>query len=521
MTRRNAAARAGLLLGLLCACAGEGPDAASKPGAVPVHEAVVARALAGCAPSAIPLVGAMAAPEPPPAPEGAEEYLEAALSAYSGNDLRTRELALADLAQAGEGMVASFAAVVARAEQSPERAAAAISALGAMGGPLARDALCRALETHATPWVRARCAFELGRARDPRLVGRLLLRLKYEVDGESVMWIADALARQGNLAGLEGLLVVASRKDDAWLGDTARAMADELAVARGAPFGGELLRRHANGLVPDAAVDDAQACLAWTLVQRLAQFDLRQVDDARFVLARLDDSVVPLLARSLRDEDRYIRLHAAQCLERRGPRARAAIPALVDALRDPSVAAVAAAALAATADASVAAPLARGFEEGARHETRVACVAALERLCAAPPLDAGGARLDHAAWRARLDMEVGGWAAKFSALHARADAPLDLRQAAAQALVAGDAGHSAWGFLCDLATRSDGDPDTALRALRESLERRSELGEIEAATALERWRALAPARGTIETMQEATARRAGQAALARAAPPPA
>ena len=101
--------------------------------------------------------------------ESAEEYLEAALSAYSGNDLRTRELALADLAQAGEGMVASFAAVVARAEQSPERAAAAISALGAMGGPLARDALCRALETHATPWVRARCAFELGRARDPRL----------------------------------------------------------------------------------------------------------------------------------------------------------------------------------------------------------------------------------------------------------------------------------------------------------------------------------------------------------------
>ncbi len=519
MTRRRDAAGRLVLLGLLIACAGEDSAVSSNALVASIHEPVVARALAQCPPLALPLVGAMEPPAPPAAPADAEEYLEAALSAYSGNDLRTRELALADLAALGDGLVPPLAAVVQAAKDSPERAAAAIAVLGAMGGPFAKDALCRALESHPVPWVRARCAFELGRLEDPRLLGRLLLRLKYEVDGESVLWIADALAQQGNLAGLEGLLVVAGRRDDAWLADTARAKADEWALARGVGFGGELLRRHANGLVPDAASDGVDACLAWTLVSRLGQFDLRQVDDARFVLARLDDSVVPLLARSLRDEDRYIRLHAAQCLERRGPRARAAIPALVEALGDPTVAAVAAAALAATADASVAAPLARAFEGSAHHETRVACLLALERLCAAPPLDAAAARVEHSAWQARLDAEVGGWSAKLSAFHARADLPLDLRQAAAQALVAGDAGLAAWGFLCELATRTDGDPDTALRALRESLERRAAGGESAANSALERWRALAPERGIIETIEAANARRAGQAELARTTPP--
>jgi hypothetical protein len=507
------------LFGLLAACGSGEPAVPASGLAAPAREPVVARALEACPPAAFPLVGAMPPPAAPVVPDGAEEYVEAALSAWSGNDLRTRELALADLRQAGEGLVAPLAAVLQQAKDAPERAAAAIATLGAMGGPLAKDALCRALESHPLAWVRARCAFELGRAKDPSLLGRLLLRLKYEVDGEGVLWIADALAQQGNLAGLEGLLVVASRKDDTWLADTARAKADEWAVARGVGFGGELLRRHANGLVPDAAKEGANDCLAWTMVRRLSQFDLRQVDDARFVLARLDDSVVPILARSLRDEDRYIRLHAAQCLERRGARARAAIPALVEALGDPTTAPVAAAALAATADASVAAPLARAFEASAHHETRVACVLALERLCAAPPLDAAGGRVEHGAWRARLDAEVGGWSARFAATHERAQLPLDLRQAAAQALVAGDVGLAAWGFLCDLATRTDGDPDTALRALRESLERRAASGEPDATAALERWRALAPASGTIETIEAANARRAAQARLARAAAP--
>jgi hypothetical protein len=55
--------------------------------------------------------------------------------------------------------------------------------------------------------------------------------------------------------------------------------------------------------------------------------------------------------------------------------------------------------------------------------------------------------------------------------------------------------------------------------LRESLERRAEDGDAAAAAAVEGWRALAPARGVIETIEAANARRAAQAALARSRPP--
>ncbi|HVS10633.1 MAG TPA: HEAT repeat domain-containing protein, partial [Planctomycetota bacterium] len=58
-------------------------------------------------------------------------------------------------------------------------------------------------------------------------------------------------------------------------------------------------------------------------------------------------SAARMLAQALRDENRYVRVHSAQCLERMGPRARPAIPALIEALDDPISGPTAASALAA------------------------------------------------------------------------------------------------------------------------------------------------------------------------------
>ena len=514
----------------LVACGSE----PAGPQATFIYEPVVQSALAACP---APEVAATSSPSAA-LPEGAEEYLEAAVSAWSGSDVRSRELTLTDVQRAGRGLVPAFVGVVAQAKQTPERAAAAIAVLGAWADTAAREALCQALETHAVPWVRARCAFELGKLRDPSLLPRLLLRLKYEVDGETVLWLADALAQQGSLAGLEGLLVLTGRTDDAWLADTARAKADELAARYGAPFGGELLRLHANGLIPEPG-DSVQECAAWRLIQRLSLFDLRQVDDARFVLVRMPDYVVPLLERALRDENRYVRLHAAQCLERRTARNRAAHAGLAQAVLDPSIGGVAAAALGASSLASAGAPLVAALRATTAHELQVACMSGLERLLLTPPLESPAAatargsavvqRVPQATWSAELEGQYGLEAlcqsrALGTNAQAQADIPLDLRQAAAQCLLALDAvtrdqGRSVWAFLCELAVRTDADPDAALRALKGSLERRAERGDADAQAAIEQWKALQPRSGMIETISESNARRAAQAALARAAAP--
>lgn len=539
MMNRSALALAGLMG--LAACgsepAGQQATAVSKPVA---YEPVVQRALAECPAPNVVASGVNSVT----LPEGAEEYLEAALSAWSGSDVRTRELTLTDVQRAGPTLVPAFVAVVGQAKQAPERAAAAIAVLGAWADPVAREALCQALETHAVPWVRARCAFELGRLREVSLLPRLLLRLKYEVDGEAVLWLADALAQQGSLAGVEGLLVLAGRTDDAWLSETARAKADELALRHGAPFGGELLRLHANGLIPEPGAQ-AQECAAWHLIQRLALFDLRQVDDARFVLVRMPDYVVPLLERALRDENRYVRLHAAQCLERRTARNRAAHAGLAQAVLDPSIGGVAAAALGASGLASAGAPLVAALRTTTAHELQVACLSGLERLLVSPPLEAPTAaaargatvvqRIPQAAWSTELEQlyglealcqprALGSTAQAHLEAQAHVDVPLDVRQAAAQCLLALDAvtrdqGRSVWSFLCDLAVRTDADPDAALRALKGALERRAERDDAEAQAALAQWQALQPRSGVIETLSEANARRATQAAIARAAAP--
>jgi len=199
---------------------------------------------------------------------------------------------------------------------------------------------------------------------------------------------------------------------------------------------------------------------------------------------------------------------------------------------DPSIGGVAAAALGASGLASAGAPLVAGLRATTAHELQVACLSGLERLLVSPPLEssaAGAARLAQATWSAQLEQLYGLEAlcqprALGTDAQAQTDVPLDLRQAAAQCWLALDAvtrdqGRAVWPFLCDLAVRTDADPDAALRALKGSLERRAERGDAGAQAAIAQWQALQPRSGVIETLSDANARRAAQADIARAAAP--
>ncbi len=487
--RRTPLALAGLLA---LACGQPSAPPATRAPAAPAYElrTVVATRLAE--------FGATVAEPPAPAEIGAalREELEAILGPLHDDDARMRALVLADAAQLSDAAVAALIPVLGDAEQPALVRSGVAEILAARATPATLEALCAALERDPEPWLRAQCAYQLGRAGPDHVLPRLVLRLKYEKDFETAFWIADAVSRLRHLAGVEGMLAVWSGTSDETLRARAAQRLGELAFERGAADAGELVRGWYAGTLatPEPFVPSPRLLgEAWRWIERLGEWDLRRVDDARFALSRCEAWVVPLLAEALHDSDAYVRAHAAQCLERMGRRARGAADALVLALGEPRLAPAAAAALAALGEPSSADALELCLDQSPDPELRVAAALALGVL--ARPSSAAALR--------------------------RAAAPtqaLDLRQAASQALLAVEDAPDARAFLLECLLDPRADAGAAENALGLWLARRAE-SEPEAAAALARWRELDPAAGTLPDTDALRARRTARAAIVRALAP--
>jgi hypothetical protein len=193
------------------------------------------------------------------------------------------------------------------------------------------------------PWVRAHCAWRLGVTTQDWVVPRLILHLRYEADRETTVWIARTLAHFDTYSGLEALYVLWRDESNPQARELAGQALVELASERGVASSDELLRAwNAGELAPRdlAAVPNPRRRLeVWRMIAGYSEWQLRGVDDARFALSRESGFIAPLLAEALGDENRYVRTHAAQTLERMGRRARAAGPALLAALADAEIAA--------------------------------------------------------------------------------------------------------------------------------------------------------------------------------------
>ncbi|MBX3461641.1 MAG: HEAT repeat domain-containing protein [Planctomycetes bacterium] len=207
--------------------------------------------------------------------------------------------------------------------------------------------------------VRRRAAWLCGRSSQTVLQLPLLLRLKYEKDPETVVWVADALQRLGNDTGLLWLDAAIAERTTA---DRAGQLAVEALQARGVDLGDEptwaTLRRELQQCVgrwratgvpsrpdvpaPDAA--DLEARLAAHLVTPRG-WELRPVDDARWVLRQAGALAVPMLCRALQADLHYIRTMPLQVLAELGHAAAAAADAVLPLLGDPLTAAYAARAL--------------------------------------------------------------------------------------------------------------------------------------------------------------------------------
>jgi hypothetical protein len=429
-----------------------------------------------------------------PDAEVAQEELEAILGPLRAGDPDLRELALEDARRLSpQGLAALALQLGDPSEADPCRGGVA-EALANDASPSSIEALLAEVERGGEPWLRAQCAYQLGRAGRDHVLPRLLLRLKYESDFGAAFWIADTVSRFGHLAGVEAMLVVWNATEDETLRAQAERRLQELASERGCGSAGELVQRWKDGTLAAAAVPFASSraleAEAWRWIERLGDWSLRVVDDARFVLSRSEAWIVPLLAEALHESEVHVRIHAAQCLERMGARARGAVDELVAALGEPRSAPAAAAALGALGAAESAPALERCLAESPDPELQVAAATALG-LVARPE--------SRAALRRSFETA----------------AAVDLRQATAQALTRLEDARDALSFLLECLTLPAADAGAAEMALEHWVQRRAQ----ESATFAElheRWRALDPAPGTLPDEHALRTRREARAALVRA-----
>ena len=449
--------------------------------------------------------GAAAEPLDPEMVEFRDGLVGMALS-----DPRYLKTALADVVATSEELSPSMAAGLReRARPADELKVLMQFARAAPSAPVAA-ALAELTLTHDDPTVRAFASWALVPAGETEgsgaVVTTLLRRLKYEKDTQALIWAARALASHGNLSGLAALSAIASgpASDDA-----AAANQQFYEVVRSTVGREDVAVEDANGVMADWAsgsVDrpspapDALRASVWRLISDLSgeHFQLRGVDDARFILSRLGPWAAAELGAALEDEDDYVRLHVTQVLERMGQRGGGAAPSLRLALRDQSdaVAGAAAEALAAVApEACLPALLAR-LEEAPPHEVRVAIIRAAGRSATVPaPLLLGCFR--------------------------EAGAPTDLRLAAAAGLLGADLGpdlgtgdeNEVLNWLAETMTRPFGDPAGAEALVGAWVAKVEGSGGDELRAA---WSDFGPKQAIIHTADQARARRSGRAALLQA-----
>jgi HEAT repeat protein len=406
-------------------------------------------------------------------------------------DQRFRDLPLEDIKTLGPAAIPALAALLLDPEVDGAQRAAAAELLAVLDHPVAAEHLLALVEQAPEAWLRRLCVWHLGHTTQDRCVPRVVLRLKYEQDHEAFIWIAVTLARFGNFSGLDALLDLARRGTPE--GESARAQLAALEAEYGRP--GNELRALWNSSrateLPQHTPSPALRAAVWTWIAELSgeHFQLRGVDDARYVLARLGPWAVDEVAAALADEDWHARLHCAQVLERMGPRAASAGPALLRTLSEPLLAPAAAEALGRVGYPPAEPALIRASEPGNAYELRVGAVIALGRLGLATSADALRARF----------------------AEATDPALADLRLAAATSLVLLDHGDEVADWLvAQLA--GDGDAAGAEVALESWIERGVDAGRTAFVALRDAWRRFDPPPGTIPDTQRAAQRRKDRAA---------
>ena len=281
----------------------------------------------------------------PPAPQGPTmpppqlavflpelEQLQAAMPVPDEKTQRE----LNELAEVTLGLVAADQRIMSRAERALKE------------HPDAWFVLEPAL-THDDAAVRQRAAWLCGQTTQTVLQLPLLLRLKYESDATTVVWVADALQRLGNDTGLAWLDAAMTAEATA---QTAGQLAIEICKERGIELAqsptyaelqqhmqaiGEAWRQTGVGGRPDVTPPSGpqlDARIATHLATTQSTL-LRPIDDAKFIMTRGGRLALPILERTVTASEVYLRSVGLEILARLGPCAKGAGPAVLPLLGDP------------------------------------------------------------------------------------------------------------------------------------------------------------------------------------------
>lgn len=403
----------------------------------------------------------------PPEPEALDRQMRGGLAYVRNSGARVREVGMADLA-AAPPEASAWLGRHALDEDAPEpERYLALEVLARRGGEADALALMDVAEGALVAGLRAGAYWRLGSLPHDGVLPRLVLRLKYETDWEAVLWLGWSLCQHGLYSGLDGLLAVARGAPDAALGAQAADEARQLAEDVGVASAEELLAMWHRGEVPPLAAPVRRSLHyqleLWRWLERLDGFQLRSVDDCRFLMARLDGVAAAVLAEALLDTSSYVRLGAAQSLARMGPRGSVAVPVLTAQLDDSELGPWMAAALGQLGVPAAREPLEARLECEGSGAMCVAAARALGHLGLAESVPA----------LSRALAGAGDWA--------------EWRQAVAESLVYCGAPELALDVLVRALTDPQLEPSTSAAALRHHIAREAQAGRPGAAELLVEW----------------------------------
>ncbi len=415
--------------------------------------------------------------------EEVAEQVRGLIEILASGDRSIAEVALEEIALVGLPALPILRSCAESDQESDGRRAAALELLGALPHPDAADVLLHTIETDPLPWVRTHAAWRLGHRPQPWIVPRLLLRLKYEKNYETVVWIADTLARCHNYSGLGVLFTILNSASDPADQEQARARLQAILAELDFEDAGEAwqawLTNDPEERLPEPLDSPRLRLEIWRWVQRLGEFQLRGVDDGRYLFESMGPHAARILGQALSDEDVYVRVHAAQSLQRIGPRAAVAGPDLVAALADPDLAANAALAIGSIQYEAGEAALLHGLT-GGDPDLRLACARGLGYFGDKASAQATGGL------RALLEEELSD----------------ELRQAVEESLVRLGQGDDLVEGLSRWLTSNQVESASSRRAFEVWLRGRADGGSEDAAQLLEEWLALELPPNTILTPEE-------------------
>lgn len=409
------------LVGSSCSSESEPVAPAPTPTALTYEDIVATRLAEVCAPQT-----AREVVDPADA-----DQVQGLLQTLLDSHARFQKVAREELLALGESARVRLAnwLVPEPADLAPELLHQAVQLLGAEGlrdlDTLVTIATSGRLEVSPyTLPVRREALYQLGLMKDDRALLRLIRHLKYEKDPENFLWLGWALLELGNGSGVPALYDL-TRSEDPDLAARTQATLQQAAQARGTTPEALLPTWIAGDpdVWPTPNVSPELRCLVWQEIEATAgeHFQMRGIDDARNQLKGLGTWVAAPLAEATRDKDMYVRLHAAQILQRLGPRGRDAVDALERLLPDPTAGPTAAAALGAIGTPQAYEALSRAIHPGSARPLQVAALQAM--AFSAEPTGGGDARTLWQSAQAAHDEELA-IAAAGCLLRTQPDAPV-------------------------------------------------------------------------------------------------